>query len=88
MSTKDRDGCGPNSWDTGSGDPFYDACRAHDLAYAKQLDETLADREFLRAMRQRVERERLWYRKPILAARATLYAGVVTGLGWLWWNYL
>lgn len=87
MTTKDHDGCGPNSWDTGSGDPFLDECRIHDANYdTRKLSELLADKDFVKGMLARIEREKLWYRKPVLLARAALYAGVVTGLGWIWYN--
>jgi hypothetical protein len=83
------DGCGPNSFTTGKGDPFFDACLAHDDAYVarKQLKE-VADEAFYAAMWERVRREPRWYRRIVLSARAATYEGIVRAAGWLWWRYL
>jgi len=81
--TKD-DRCGVGRFATDETDPFYWACRMHDRDYRQAEgaeDVRKANQRFYAYMWRLVQRAP-WHERPLLAARAAAYQGLVMFCGW------
>lgn len=68
---------------TSKNDPFNRACAAHDEAYEKKnVSREYADKVFIERMKS------LSGSSLRLKTRAFFYGGIVSTLGWLFWDFV
>lgn len=80
-----RGWCGDeNTIQTSKNDPFNRACAGHDSAYLKKMyTRKRADQLFYQRMKVY---EWLYEGTPAVKLRRGLFTGIVSCLGWIYWN--